>query len=177
MQNNNKRSRGLWQYMYKHKSTWWFKRPSFHPPPPPPPNSPTQKLSERLGIILSPLFAKLQTYKDDWDILLQSPNNTGTECIPRNWGIKALTYVINKYPELISKRFKDFIIDATLFTSCFNNNFMFSDQMCHQETGTAMWTKFAPHYACLAIGLLEENDTISNPATTSFYTNTVRSNH
>ena len=33
---------------------------------------------------------------------------------------------------------------------------MFGDQIYHQKTGTAMGTKFAPHYACLAIGLLEE---------------------
>ena len=57
---------------------------------------------------------------------------------------------------MIPSRFtKDFIIESVLFILN-NNNSLFDNELHHQETGTGMGTKFAPHYACLCIGYLEE---------------------
>ena len=47
------------------------------------------------------------------------------------------------------------MIESTLFI--LNNNNFFFDEVCyHQKEGTAMGTKFAPPYACLSVGYLEE---------------------
>ena len=37
-----------------------------------------------------------------------------------------------------------------------SNNFLFDNKMFRQISGTAMGTKFAPPYACLTMGYLEE---------------------
>ena len=50
---------------------------------------------------------------------------------------------------------KNCIIEITKFL-LENNNFTFNDQMYHQLTGTAMGGNFAPPYAILTIGYLEE---------------------
>ena len=134
------------------------------------PNSPTQKLSELLENFLSPLVPKLKTHiKDDWDFLKKLKYNTSGEydmisydivslytSIPHDLGEQAIRHYVNKYPELIPTRFsEEFIIEACLFILR-NNNFLFDERLYHQEIGTAMGTKFAPPYACLSIGFLEE---------------------
>ena len=71
-------------------------------------------------------------------------------------GITAMEYYIEKYRNLIPSRFtQEFIIESAQFVLQ-NNNFIFDNTMYHQKKGTAMGTKFAPPYACLAIGYLEE---------------------
>ena len=70
--------------------------------------------------------------------------------------MEALQYWLNKHPELLPQCFSvDFIIEASKLI-LENNNFKFDGQYYHQDTGTAMGAVFAPPYACLTVGYLEE---------------------
>ena len=76
--------------------------------------------------------------------------------ISHELGEKALSYYISKYRDLIPERFsKEFIIESAMFVLK-NNNFLFDRQMYDQVIGAAMGTIFAPPYACLSVGFLEE---------------------
>ena len=76
--------------------------------------------------------------------------------IPHDLGLEALQYWLNKHPELLPQRFSvNFIIEASKLI-LENNNFKFDGQYYHQDTGTAMGAVFAPPYACLTVGYLEE---------------------
>ena len=134
------------------------------------PLAPTQRLSEFLDTVLKPLVPTLKTYiKDDWDFLRKLPRKFEQEVelyscditslytsIPHELGLEALNYWINKKHDLIPERLNcDFIIDAAKFI-LENNNFLFDGTLYKQTAGTAMGTKFAPSYACLTIGYLEE---------------------
>ena len=134
------------------------------------PKTPTRGLSELLEKILAPLVPHLKTYvKDDRDFLSRIPRNIDYECdliswdvvslytsIPHDLGIEALRYWLTKYKTLVPPRFTtDFIIEAALFILQ-NNNFVFDGVYYHQEVGSAMGTVFAPPYACLTVGYLEE---------------------
>ena len=134
------------------------------------PQSPTQHLSELLEKILSPLVTHLRSYiKDDWDFLRKFPRYLDPSChlyscdvvnlytnITHELGITALKYWINKLRHLIPARFTtNFIIDAASFVLR-NNNFCFDRKMYAQIIGTAIGTKFAPPYACLAMGYLQQ---------------------
>ena len=134
------------------------------------PASPTQRLSELLELILSPLVLQLKSFiKDDWDFTRKWPRNLDKNCdlytcdvvslytsITHELGKKALSFYIDRYRHLIPSRFtKEFIMEsATLILE--NNNFYFDGQMYHQWIGVAMGTIFAPPYACLSVGFLEE---------------------
>ena len=134
------------------------------------PCAPTQHLSELLEKILSPLVLHQKTYiKDDWDFLRKLPNNIDFPCnlyscdivslytsINHDLGILALRYWVTKLRDLIPKRFTtDFILESASFVLQ-NNFFKFDDITYHQLIGTAMGTIFAPPYACLTVGYLEE---------------------
>ena len=133
-------------------------------------NSPTSRLSEFLEKILSPLVKHLRSYvKDDWDLLKKLPQKFDSECdlysfdivslytnINHELGIEALSYWFDKLRDLIPRRLsKRFVLEACSFVLK-NNNFQFDKTFWHQLVGTAMGTKFAPPYACLAVGYLEE---------------------
>ena len=76
--------------------------------------------------------------------------------IPHKLGLEAIKYWIEKYPNTLNSRFsKEFILDGIKFILD-NNIFCFNDIFYRQEKGTAMGTKFAPVYATLTIGYLEE---------------------
>ena len=107
--------------------------------------------------------------KDDWDFIRNIPPSVNFECdlfsvdivslytnIPHSLGVEAISYYFDKYRDKIPRRFtKEFMIESTLFI--LNNNNFFFDEVCyHQKEGTAMGTKFAPPYACLSVGYLEE---------------------
>ena len=134
------------------------------------PKAPTQHLSELIEKIISPLVPKLKSFiKDDWDFQRKFPrflNYPATlySCdieslytnISHDLGLTALEYYINKYRHIIPSRFsKEFILKSAAFILQ-NNNFMFDNVLYHQLIGTAMGTIFAPPYACLSIGFLEE---------------------
>ena len=134
------------------------------------PATPTRGLSELLEKILAPIVPKLSTYvKDDRDFLSRVPRSVDYECelvswdivslytsIPHDLGIEALRYWLAKHTELIPPRFSsEFVLEAALFILT-NNYFMFDGVCYHQKTGSAMGTVFAPPYACLTVGYLEE---------------------
>ena len=134
------------------------------------PESPTQRLSGLLEILLKPIVPCLTTYiKDDWDFIRFLPSKIDFDCtlyscdivslytsIPTDVGLNAISYWINKKRNLIPSRFStDFILEALEFVLK-NNNFYFDDQIYNQIEGTAMGTKCAPPYACLTIGHQEE---------------------
>ena len=134
------------------------------------PESPTQRLSELLEKLLSPLVTLLKSYvKDDWDFLRKLPRNVDFDCelhsvdivslytsIPHELGIEAISYYFDKHRSKIPNRFaKKFVLESLLFV-LENNNFLFDGILYHQRTGTAMGTKCAPPYACLSVGYLEE---------------------
>ena len=123
-----------------------------------------------LGKILTPQVPKLKSYiKDGWDFLKKLPRNLNPNfafltcdiaglCanISHELVSRALLYYITKHRNLISIRFsKEFILEAAGFVLK-NDNFILLEEMLNQVIGTAMSTKFAPPYANLSVGFLEE---------------------
>ena len=134
------------------------------------PAAPTQHLSELLEKILSPLVPYQRSYvKDDWDFLRKFPrvlplDNDLYTCdivslytnISHELGMDALRYWTQKLRSVIPSRFTtEFILDCTNFILS-NNYFIFDSVMYLQLVGTAIGTIFAPPYACLSVGYLEE---------------------
>ena len=119
---------------------------------------------------MNPLVVTQKTYiKDEWDFLRKFPRKIDYKSnllccdiislyssIPVDLGLKALDYWYDKLVGHIPVRFtKSFILDFAAFILR-NNYFIFDNQMYHQLIGTAMGTIFAPPYACLVVGFLEE---------------------
>ena len=133
-------------------------------------NSVTQGLSKLMDKILNPLVAHLQTFiKDEYDFLRKFPKNVPEESrilccdvislytkIPTQLGLEALDYWLEKLSLLVNSRFtKAFILESVQFI-LENNYFQFNSTMWRQVCGTAMGKSFAPPYACLTMGYLEE---------------------
>ena len=132
--------------------------------------APTQRLSELISKILKTLVSKQITYiKDDWDYLRQLPTEIPYPCnlfgcdisslytsIPHKLGLQAIEYWLDRYPGEIPDRFsKEFILSSIRFILN-NSYFYFDGQLYKQESGTSMGSIFAPDYACLTVGFLEE---------------------
>ena len=130
----------------------------------------TQRLSELIEKLFLALVMFLRSFvKDDWEFIRNFPRSVNFECelfpvdivslytnIPHALGVEAVSYYFDKYRDKIPRRFtKEFMIESTLFILN-NNNFFFDEVFYHQKEGTAMGTKFAPPYACLSVGYLEE---------------------
>ena len=106
---------------------------------------------------------------DDWDFLKKLPRNldlnfTLLTCyivrlytnIPHQLGLKALVYYITKYRNLIPNRLsKEFILEVAELVLK-NNSFILLGEMFSHAIDIAMSTKFAPPYANLFVGILEE---------------------
>ena len=76
--------------------------------------------------------------------------------IPHDLGLEAIRFWLENYPDDIHRRFtKDFMLDGINFILK-NNTFYFNGKFYRQKIGTAMGTKFAPVYATLVMGYLEE---------------------
>ena len=76
--------------------------------------------------------------------------------IPHDLGLEAISFWLDKFPELIANRYnKAFITDA-LKIVLENNIFSFNNNYFKQIKGTAMGTKVAPTYATLVLAFLEE---------------------
>ena len=76
--------------------------------------------------------------------------------IPHQLGKKAMNYWLRKFPHDCPARFpKEFILEGIEFILN-KNKFRFNGKHYRQTKGAAMGTKFAPVYATLAIGYLEE---------------------
>ena len=130
----------------------------------------THRLSNLIDILLKPFTSKIQSYvRDDIDFLTHIPETASKESyltsfdvtslytnISHKLGLEAISYWLNKFPNLIHKRFtKEFILEG-IKVILENNNFSFDDKTYNQIKGTAMGTKFAPTYATLVLGYLEE---------------------
>ena len=134
-------------------------------------NTPTRHLSELIEKILKPRVETQKTFiKDDWDYLKQLPSHVDGafnlfSCdvtslytsITHELGIEAINYWLNKRRDLIKTRFNNAFIIESLEFILKNNNFLFNNIMYNQRVGTAMGHIFAPPYACLVIGYLEED--------------------
>ena len=107
--------------------------------------------------------------KDEWDFVRTLPKKVTfranlVSCdivslyssIPTELGMEALEYWIERLCSKIPARFtKSFILELAKFV-LENNYCTFDSEMFRQVIGTAMGTIFAPPYACLVIGYLEE---------------------
>ena len=76
--------------------------------------------------------------------------------IPHDFGLRAIRFWIEKYPELIPITFTlEFILNLIQFI-LENNTFHFDGEFYQQIKGTAMGTKMAPTYSILVMGYFEE---------------------
>ena len=134
------------------------------------PSCHTHRLSNLIDILLRPYTEHVTSYlRDTTDFLNNLPDTIPKDTIltsfdiealysniPHKLGLEAIKYWIEKYPNTLNSRFsKEFILDGIKFI-LENNIFCFNDTFYKQEKGTAMGTKFAPVYATLTIGYLEE---------------------
>ena len=130
----------------------------------------TNGLSKLLEKILKPLVPHLGSFiKDEFDFVTKIPRKVqagvyAVTCdvtslytsIPMELGTEAISYWLCKLSNLIPNRFTPrFVIEAIQFV-LENNFFSFNGEIWHQCTGTAMGKSFAPPYACLVMGYLEE---------------------
>ena len=134
------------------------------------PTCQTHRLSNLLDILLRPLTKRVKSYlRDTTDFLNHLPSEISDNTllvsfdvqslysnIPHQLGEKGINYWLRKFPNDCPARFpKEFILDGINFTIT-NNTFCFNNKHHRQTKGTAMGTKFAPVYATLVIGYLEE---------------------
>ena len=129
-------------------------------------NSPAQGISSLLEKILNPNCLMFENnIKDDWDFIRKLPSRVDYSCVlsscdivslytsvPHDLGLEALLYWIEKKRNLIPERFTKAFNSEPASLVLLNNNFQFDSYMFLQLVGT----KFAPHYACLSVGYLEE---------------------
>ena len=134
------------------------------------PVCPTHRLSNLIDMVLKPLCAYVPSFiRDDIDFLSHVPDRTDPNSllvsydvtslytnIPHDLGIEAIKFWIEKHREAVSDRFdNDFILESVRFI-LENNSFFFGGKNYLQIKGTAMGTKFAPTYATLVMGYLEQ---------------------
>ena len=75
--------------------------------------------------------------------------------IPHDFGLEAVKYWLEKYPEIKKHRFSNNFVLEAIKLILENNTFCFNNDFYKQIKGTATGTKFAPIYATLTIGYLE----------------------
>ena len=134
------------------------------------PQGVTQGASRLLSRILTPLVCEMKSYiQDEWSFVRRFPNKVSSKVkllscdivslyssIPTELGLEALEYWIDMLRHKIAPRFsKQFILELAKFVLS-NNYCLFGTEMFRQVIGTAMGAIFAPPYACLTIGYLEE---------------------
>ncbi|MCG7874810.1 MAG: GIY-YIG nuclease family protein [Candidatus Thiodiazotropha endolucinida] len=134
------------------------------------PRCETSHLSSLLDVLLKPFLTKIESYlKDGIHFLNSIPKKVSENTrlisfdivslysnIPHGLGLEAISFWLDRYPDLIADRFnKSFIIEA-LKIILENNIFSFNKDYFKQTKGTAMGTKVAPTYATLVLAFLEE---------------------
>ena len=134
------------------------------------PRCETSHLSSLLDILFKPFLTKVESYlRDDIHFLNFIPKKVSEHTqlvsfdivslysnIPHDLGLEAISFWLDKFPELIANRYnKAFITDA-LKIVLENNIFSFNNNYFKQIKGTAMGTKVAPTYATLVLAFLEE---------------------
>ena len=131
---------------------------------------PTRNLSNLLDKALKPLIKHIKSHlRDSIDFLCKCKRTVKKNSklvsfdvsslytsIPHELGIEAITYFMEKFPNTMDPRFtKECILEATNFVLK-NNTFEFNGENFLQLIGTAMGTIFAPTYATIVMGFLEE---------------------
>ena len=71
-------------------------------------------------------------------------------------GLEAISFWLDKFPELIANRFNKAFITEAMEIVLENNIFSFNNNYLKQIKGTALGTKVAPTYATLVLAFLEE---------------------
>ena len=133
------------------------------------PNCPTKRLSKFIHIIIKPLVIHVKSYIRDSIDFLQKCSRSANEktilctfdvkslytIIPHEYGLRAISFWLDKHHATISSRFpKAFIMKSVQFILT-NNNFKFNNEFFLQLIGTAMGTDMAPTYATLTMGYYE----------------------
>ena len=134
--------------------------------------SPTCRLSEFLDILLKPFCCKIQSHIRDYiDFLNKLPvvstdvfdDITLISCdvvnmyvnINTELGLRAISYWLNTFPELLHHRFTPEFILEGLELVLKNSNFQFNGDNYTLVKGTATGTTVAPTYATLVMAYLE----------------------
>ena len=133
------------------------------------PACPTHRLSHLLDILLRPFLVHVKSHiKNNLEFLNKLPSKLGaTEVlvtldivslysnIEHNLGLTAIQYYVQEFPELLGRFPGQLILDGCKLI-LENNYFEFNGNYFLQIQGTAMGTKFAPTYAILVLGYLEQ---------------------
>lgn len=132
---------------------------------------PTRNLSNLLDKALKPLLRHVRSHlRDSIEFLCKCKRRVAKDSklvsfdvtslytsIPHELGIESIRYFLEKFPNTVDQRFtKEFVLEATEFILK-NNTFEFNDEYFLQLIGTAMGTIFAPTYATIVMGFLEES--------------------
>ena len=133
------------------------------------PNFPTRRLSNLVDILLKPFLIHIKSYiKDNLDFLVKCSRENKRDTIlttfdvvglysniPHKYGLEAIEYWLDKFPESLHPRFsKEFVLGSVKFI-LENNNLNFENEYFNQIKGMAMGTIFAPTYAHLTMGFFE----------------------
>ena len=133
------------------------------------PNCLTRRLSNLVDILLKPFLIYIKSYintnldflakcsrENKWDTILTTFDVVGLYSnIPHEYGLEAIEYWLDKFPESLHRRFpKEFVLESVKFI-LENNNLNFDNEYFNQIKGTAMGTIFAPTYANLTMGFFE----------------------
>ena len=133
------------------------------------PNCPTRRLSNLVDKLLKPFLMHIKSYiKDNLDFLAKCSRENKCDTIlttfdvvglysniPHEYGLEAIEFWLNIFPESLHPRFpKEFILESVKFI-LENNNLKFDNEYFNQIKGTAMGTIFAPTYANLTMGYFE----------------------
>ncbi|NQY54618.1 MAG: GIY-YIG nuclease family protein [Campylobacteraceae bacterium] len=136
------------------------------------PNAPTTNLSLLLNILLKPYVKKVKSHIQDStdflnklerfknedlsDILLVTVDVVNMyNSIKKELGIKALTYYLYKYPELLNQRYTPEFVLEGMEIILDNNLCQFDGEYYTQISGTFTGTIVAPTYSTLALAYLE----------------------
>jgi len=133
-------------------------------------NCETSRLSSLLDILLKPFVKYVNSnITNNIDFLKHIPSQVPESStlvsfdvinlysnIPHTLGLEAIDYWLQKYPDSVNERFSQRFIKEGIQIILENNNFNFDDKYYNQSKGTAMGTKFAPTYATLVVGFLEQ---------------------
>lgn len=131
---------------------------------------PLKNLATLLNKLLAPFSQKVGSYvKDTWHVLSKLPKKCQKKTelisfdvkdlytnIDNDLGRIAITYYVNKYPELCHDRLnKEFVLSSLELLQS-NIYFQFEEKVYQQINGCAMGKDYGPNYATLSVGFLEE---------------------
>ena len=94
--------------------------------------------------------------ENKWDTILTTFDVVGLYSnIPHEYGLEAIEYWLDKFPESLHPRFpKEFVLESVKFI-LENNNLNFNNEYFNQIKGTTKGTIFTPTYANLTMGYFE----------------------